>query len=59
MPNKFCPQCGCLTQHLFEGYCAACCDDNQTKLDAFNAGLDLWERMTDKQKDDAIRRAVI
>ena len=52
-----CPQCGEPTEELHEGYCRECCDDNQYSLDAHNAGFDRWERMSDRERGDEIRRA--
>ncbi len=52
-----CPQCGEQTMALFEGYCCNCRDENQAALDAHNAAFDQWERMTDAQRDAAIKRA--
>ena len=52
-----CPQCGEDTETLHEGYCAECCDGNQRRLDAHNAGFDRWERMTDAQRDEEIKAA--
>ena len=52
-----CPQCGEQTMALFEGYCCRCRDENQATLDAHNASFDQWERMTDAQRDAAIKRA--
>ena len=53
-----CPQCGEDTPELHEGYCRECCDDNQSRLDQHNAQYDEWERLTDKQRDDAIRWSI-
>ncbi len=53
-----CPQCGCDTPELHEGYCTECCEDNQRRLDAHNFGFDHWERMTDAQRDAEIKAAV-
>ena len=52
-----CPQCGCQTFALYEGYCHQCRDDNQRALDQHNAEHDRWQAMTDSQRDEAIRRA--
>lgn len=53
-----CPQCGCDTPELHEGYCAACCDDNQRVLDAHNAAYVEWMNMTDVQRDARIQAAI-
>lgn len=52
-----CPQCGEPTETLHEGYCAECCSENQARLDAHNAAFDAWKKMTDAQRDTAIRLA--
>ena len=57
MPEYDCPQCGEPTQELHEGYCAECCSDNQRRLDQHNAEHDRWQRMTDAQRDAAIKFA--
>lgn len=54
-----CPQCGEFTPDLHEGYCADCCVDNQAAVDAHNAALDAWERLTDRERGDRIRRAAL
>ena len=44
------------------GECPSCCGAGcetlaaQAELEAHNAGFDAWEKMTDQQRDDAIRR---
>jgi hypothetical protein len=43
--------------HANEGHCADCCAALQAELDSHNAEIDAWDRMTDEQKDAAIRRA--
>ena len=53
-----CPQCGEPTEELHEGYCAECCEENQTRLDLHNASFDAWERMSDSQRGAEIRNAV-
>lgn len=52
-----CPQCGEQTEKLFEGYCELCRDDNQRALDLHNARYDRWQRMTDRERADEIKRA--
>ena len=37
---KHCPQCGCDTPELHEGYCEDCCRENQAALDQHNAAFD-------------------
>lgn len=55
---KHCPQCGCDTPELHEGYCEECCRDNQAALDQHNAAFSEWQRMTDVQRDKRIRDAI-
>lgn len=50
-----CNQCGLDAQQFREGVCLWCYDDNQAELNQHNAELDAWAKMTDKQKDDAIK----
>lgn len=56
-----CPQCGSdasrdeLRQN--EGYCERCCRENQQALDDHNAMQSRWDRMSDAEKDAAIRDA--
>lgn len=52
-----CPQCGDDTPELHEGYCRECCDENQRQLDLHNAEFDRWDKLTDRQRADEIRRA--
>ena len=60
-PMTFCPRCEAeITMkalHANEGHCADCCAALQAELDSHNAEIDAWDRMTDEQKDAAIRRA--
>ena len=53
-----CPQCGDDTPELHEGYCRHCCEENQAALDAHNSAYVAWQKMTDVQRDAAIRRAI-
>lgn len=55
---KYCPQCGDDTPELHEGYCEECCRENQRALDQHNADYDRWQRMTDAQRDAAIKFAM-
>lgn len=55
---KHCPQCGCDTPELHEGYCEECCRDNQAALDQHNAAYSEWQGMTDVQRDKRIRDAI-
>lgn len=52
---KHCPQCGDDTLELHEGYCEECCCANQRALDQHNAEYNRWQRMTDAQRDAAIK----
>jgi hypothetical protein len=54
-----CPQCGGDTPALHEGYCEPCRDSNQRALDLHNAQFDRWERMTDKERGEEIRRSYV
>ena len=53
-----CPQCGEPTENFHEGYCEECCADNQRALDLHNAQFDHWSRLTDAERDKAIKRAI-
>ncbi len=53
----YCPQCGNDTDALPEGVCPECLQANQTALDLHLTEYDRWDRMTDKQREDAIRWA--
>lgn len=55
---KHCPQCGDDTLELHEGYCEECCCANQRALDQHNAEYNRWQRMTDAQRDAAIKFAM-
>jgi arginyl-tRNA synthetase len=58
MSTYHCPQCGEETDTLHEGYCEACCSANQSALDTHNAQFDIWNQMTELQRDLAIRNAI-
>ena len=53
----YCPQCGEDTETLDEGYCPECSQNNRDTLALHHAQYDRWNRMTDKQRDDEIRKA--
>lgn len=53
-----CPKCGDDTERLHEGYCFKCCESGQSALDDHNARFDAWERMTDSQREHAIKGAI-
>lgn len=57
MSNIRCQQCCETIEKLCEGYCEDCCKQNQYDLDCFNARHDWWNGLTQKQRDEAIRRA--
>lgn len=52
-----CPQCGEVTDQLFEGYCCYCSEQNQSELDNHNAQFDRWESLTDNQRQHEINQA--
>ena len=52
-----CPQCGCDTPTLNEGYCEPCRTENQTELDEHNARFDWWEKLSEAEKDTQIKEA--
>lgn len=52
-----CPQCGHEASQFREGVCLECWEDNQNRLDLHNHEFDRWERMSDAERGDAIRRA--
>ena len=54
----YCPICGEPTEELHEGYCADCCAEMQRGLDLHNAGFDIWEAMTDAERNYSIAKAV-
>lgn len=59
-PETFdCRQCGEETpEHMFkEGVCETCCEANQRALDQHNAEFDAWQRLTDAERWERIRRA--
>ena len=54
-----CPQCGDDVDRMHEGYCQDCSSQNQSELDQHNREYDAWNRMTDDQRDTAIRRGYV
>lgn len=52
-----CPQCGEDTRELHEGSCKECFEERQRELDLHNARYDHWQSLTDRERDDQIRRA--
>lgn len=55
--NFSCPKCGYGTPELYEGYCKDCRDERQRVLDQHNAQYDSWQKMTDAQREVAIKEA--
>ena len=53
----YCPQCGEYEKRFSEGVCERCCEENQRALDQHNAAFDAWEKLTDEQRADRVRRA--
>lgn len=53
----YCPQCGCETRALYEGYCLECRDENQSQLDQHWAQYNHWGQLSDDERDKAIRNA--
>ena len=52
-----CPQCGEPTETLHEGYCEFCRAENQNRLNIHNAQYDYWNKLTDDERWDQIRKA--
>jgi len=52
----YCPQCGNFCDEFVEGYCATCFEENQQLLGRFYAEYDHWKKLSDKEKDSAIKR---
>jgi hypothetical protein len=57
-PMYSCPKCGEETPELHEGYCEPCCADGQRALDEHNARHDWWNRLSDSERSDQIKRAM-
>lgn len=55
----YCPQCEGDTEQLHEGYCQSCRDENQNNLDRHNFEFDYWETLTDKERDNKIKQAIV
>ena len=55
-----CPSCGEPTpeDEFAEGYCVPCRDDRQHALDLHNAQFDQWQRLSDDERREAIRREI-
>lgn len=52
-----CPQCEGDTDGFEAGICPACYASNHDELTLHNARFDQWERMSDAERDAAIRWA--
>lgn len=57
-PAMVCNTCGEDATEFREGHCINCFTDRQNALDLHNATFDRWERMTDRERDDEIRRVM-
>ena len=53
-----CDQCGSDTDALYEGYCWACCDENQTAIAEHNVAYDVWQKLNDEERDLLIKLAI-
>lgn len=53
-----CPQCAEPTETLHEGYCADCCDGNQSALDAHNSQHDRWQILSDSDRAAEIKQQI-
>lgn len=53
-----CPQCAEPTETLHEGYCAECCEENQSSLDAHNLQHDRWQRLSDSDRAAEIKQQI-
>ena len=53
-----CPQCGCETEQLHEGYCEPCRDENQRVLNEHNTSYDHWQGLADWQRSQRIKDAI-
>lgn len=54
---NYCDQCGMDAIDFLEGVCADCCKENQRRLDDHNAQHDLWEKLSDSERDTIIRNS--
>lgn len=56
-----CTQCGELTEDsdFVEGVCRWCATNNQHNLNLHNAQYNRWQSLSDKQRDDEIKRAYL
>jgi hypothetical protein len=53
------PQCGEETETLDEGYCPECCYQRQKELDEHNARYTWWNSLTDRQRNDEIKKGAL
>ena len=56
---EICPQCGLETTAPVEGVCGFCWAENQRALDEHNTQFDWWKSLTDQQREDEIKRALL
>lgn len=55
----YCPQCGVDVDYLDEGYCTECSEENRNNLLDHNFAYDRWESLSDQERDDEIKRALL
>lgn len=53
-----CPQCGGITLTLHEGVCEECRQDNQSRIDVHFQEFERWRKMTNRQREDEISKAI-
>lgn len=58
MAKYFCPQCGCETDELHEGYCEECLEERNSELQEFLHREAWWNSLSESEKDFAINSAV-
>lgn len=59
MTYRICPQCGFDDPNEFRaGICIDCHDENQMQLNKHYIEYDLWNNMTDEEKDKMIKGAI-
>lgn len=56
--NFDCPQCGEPTLTLNDGACEACRVENQSRLDLHYAAQARWDKLSDAERGEEIRRAI-
>jgi len=45
-------------ERLHEGYCEDCLNQRQAELNEFNARYDWWNKLSDKERDYHIKKAI-